>query len=265
MAYLQKWGLFNKLRSLSSNQKKTIVTGSVSLSVLLLFFLISKSFPANFEKYQQYRDSITKFREVDLTFNQELLKSRYELFADYDPLVRSIAKQKVIQQKLQKIPDFIPTQKRQEIELILKEIRTVIAKRENLSERFKSQNALLKNSLRYLPILTDKLSTKLDGEEETKVLQQNQSTALKNTLNALFRNLLLDNITVDKQLRENIDNLIGEFSQLQLQYELSEEEFPSQLVKAHTNVIVTTKPKIEELTTQLLQSLEQNTESLETK
>ncbi|MEO1432447.1 MAG: DAHL domain-containing protein [Cyanobacteria bacterium J06633_8] len=265
MAYLQKWGLFNKLRSLSSNQKKTIVTGSVSLSVLLLFFLISKSFPANFEKYQQYRDSITKFREVDLTFNQELLKSRYELFADYDPLVRSIAKQKVIQQKLQKIPDFIPTQKRQEIELILKEIRTVIAKRENLSERFKSQNALLKNSLRYLPILTDKLSTKLDGEEETKVLQQNQSTALKNTLNALIRNLLLYNITVDKQLRENIDNLIGEFSQLQLQYELSEEEFPSQLVKAHTNVIVTTKPKIEELTTQLLQSLEQNTESLETK
>lgn len=270
MAYLQKRRLFDKLQSLSSNQKRNILIGGVSLSLLLLLFLISKSFPANFGKYQQYRDSITEFREVDLTFNQELLKSRYELFSDYDPLVRSIAKQKSIQQKLQKVPDFIPAKERQEIELILKEIRTVIVKRENLSERFKTQNALLKNSLRYLPILTDSLSKKLDGEEKTgeettKVIPQNQSNALKNTLNALIRNLLLYNITVDKQLTANIDNLISEFSQLQLQYELSEEEFPSQLVKAHANVIVTTKPKIEDLTNQLLQSLEKNTESLETK
>ncbi|MDJ0796878.1 MAG: transposase [Calothrix sp. MO_167.B12] len=263
MAYFQNWRLFDKLQLLTSNNQKIIINGSILLALLISFFLISKSLYVDFNQYQQYYDAIGEFREVDLTFNRELLKSRYELFANYDPLVRSLAKKKAIQKKLQKIPNFVTHHEKQKIELILKEIRAVIAKKEDLHERFKTQNALLKNSLRYLPILTDNLEKKLDAKEQTIRLAQGQIDTLKNTLNSLIRNLLLYNIAVDKKLTLNIDNLMSKFSQLQLQYELTEDEFPSQLVKAHANVILTTKPKIEELTTQLLQSLEQNTKALE--
>ncbi len=245
------------------NKQKIIISGSILLALLLSFFLISKSLSVDFQQYQQYHDAIAEFREVDLIFNQELLQSRYELFANYDPLVTSIDQQKTLQGKLTKIPDFFPMQKRQEIELILQKIRAVIGKREDLSERFKSQNALLKNSLRYLPILTEKLEKELNGQEQKNILNQQQIITLTNTLNGLIRNLLLYNVAVDKKLTLNVENSISKFSQLQLQYELTEDEFPSQLVKAHANVILNTKPKIEELTSQLLQSLEQNTKALE--
>ncbi|MDJ0677054.1 MAG: transposase [Calothrix sp. MO_167.B42] len=245
------------------NKKKIIISGSILLALLISFFLISKSLSLDFGEYQQYRDAVAEFREVDLTFNQQLLQSRYELFANYDPLVASINRQKTIQEKLTTIPDFFPDHKKQEIGLILQKMGIVIGTRENLSERFKSQNALLKNSLRYLPILTEKLEKELNGQEEKQVLNQQQITTLTSTLNSLIRNLLLYNVAVDKKLTSNIENSINKFSQLQLQYELTEDEFPSQLVKAHANVILNTKPKIEELTTQLLQPLEENTKALE--
>ncbi len=263
MTYFQYRRLFNKLKLFTANRKKIITSVSIFLAVVISFLLISKSLSVDFDKYQQYRNLTEEFRKVDLIFNQEILKSRYELFTSYDPLVRSLEKQKSIQEQLQQIPNFFAPQKRQELEPILQEIRTVIAKRENLSERFKSENALLKNSLRYLPVLTEQWETKLNRKEQTRSLDQQQITTLTNTLNGLIRNLLLYNVAVEKKLTLNIDNLISQLSQLQLQYELTEEEFPSQLVKAHTNVILNTKPTIEELTTQLLQSLEQNIQTLE--
>ena len=259
MAKFQNWQIGRKLQSLTPNRNQLLRYASILVAFLLSGFLISKSISVNFEQYQQYRNGIVDLQEVDFTFNQEILKSRYELFASYDKLVGSLAEQKYVLQQLQNIPDFVGFQERQEIESILKEIRALIKKRETISERFKSRNALLKNSLRYLPLLTSQLDQKFDAQEKAKKWKNNQITSLRNTLNALIRNLLIYNVAVDKKLILNIENLRDKISQLAIQYELTEDEFPSQLVKSHADIILTTKPQVEELTVQLLQPLDQET------
>lgn len=244
--------------------EKLLLVVTVLLILLSSAYLISKSLAVNFEEYQQYRDAIAELRELDSTFNQEILKSRYELFADYDPLVRSLEQQKNIENKLQNIPDWGSSQQDQAIQPILGEIQTLLKNRENLSERFKSRNALLKNSLRYLPLLTSQLEAKFATQAQANILTREQISNLRSTLNSLIRNLLLYNIAVDEKLTSNISALIGKLDQLDLQYELNPEQFPTELVKSHANIILATKPQVEQLTTQLLQPLDQYTKSLET-
>ena len=262
MEELNDWQIRKKF-SATLITEKLLVAATVLVVLLFSAFLISKSLSVNFEQYQQERDRIVELRELDSTFNQEILKSRYKLFADYDLLVRSLAKQKNMNKQLQNLPDFVTPQERQEMEPILKEIRTVVNNRESLSERFKSRNALLKNSLRYLPLLTSQLEEKFEVQEQAKILTPNQIYSLKSTLNGLIRNLLLYNIAVDERLTLNIEALIGRLSQLDIQYELTEEQFPTELVKSHANIILATKPQVEQLTTQLLKPLQQYTKSLE--
>ena len=245
------------------NREKIFLAATILLIVLSSVYLISKSLALNFDQYQQYRSAIFELQELDSTFNQEILKSRYELFSDYDPLVGSLEQQKNIANKLQNIPDLGIADERQTIEPILGEINNLLNNRESLSERFKSRNALLKNSLRYLPLLTSQLEAKFDAQEQANILTSEQISALRSTLNGLIRNLLLYNVAVDENLTLEIAVLTQKLDQLDLQYELTEEQFPTELVKSHANIILTLKPQIEQLTSQLLQPLDQYTRSLE--
>lgn len=217
----------------TSTTEKLLLAFTVLLILLSSVYLISKSLTLNFGQYQQYRSAIVELQEQDSIFNQEILKSRYELFADYDPLVRSLATQKTIAARLQDIPDLGFSDERQAIEPILSEIRTSLENRENLSERFKSRNALLKNSLRYLPLLTTKLEAKFEAQEQAQILTSEQISSLRTTLNSLIRNLLLYNVAAEEKLESDITALSQRLAQLDVQYELSEEQFPTEIVKSH--------------------------------
>jgi|GEM_PF-2506753 len=264
MTKSRNWRTARKFPAFASNRGQLLRAVVVLVVLVISVFLISKSLSIRFEQYQQYRDAIVKLKELDSKFNQEILKSRYELFASYDPLVENLRQQQTIQQQLQNIPDFVDARGKQDIEEILKERKTLLEQKQSLSERFKSRNALLKNSLRYLPLLTNQLEEKFEAQEkQAKNLEPEQISALRTTLNRLIRNLLLYNVAVDEKLSLEIETLTKQLSQLETKYELTEDQFPSQLVKSHSTIILNTKPQVEQLTTQLSQSLEQQTKALE--
>ena len=244
--------------------EKLLLLITVVLILLSSAYLVRKSLALHFEQYQQYRNAIIELRELDSTFNKEILKSRYELFADYDLLVRSLEGQKQITNKLDDIPNLGISAPNSAIEPILAEIRTLLENRDNLSERFKSRNALLKNSLRYLPLLTSQLEENFATQAQENILTRDQISELRSTLNSLLRNLLLYNIAVEENLTLKISALIEKLDQIDLRYELTQEQFPTELVKSHTNIILNTKPQVEQLTNQLLQPLDQYTKNLET-
>ena len=243
-------------------QHRWMILGGV-IAVFISIFLIRQSLSVHFKQYQQYRDHLIQLQKLDAEFEQEILKSRYELYSSYDALVQNLAEQKSLQQQLQSIPRFVNPPERQEIQQMLKERESLLEKKEELSEQFKSRNALLKNSLRYLPLLTQQLTGKLEANVQSKNWDFNQISTLKNTLNDLIQNLLLYNIAVDEQLALNINTLTEKLSQLEVQYELTADEFNSQLIRAHTQIIITTKPQVEQLTSQLLNSSKQQSNGLE--
>lgn len=230
--------------------------------LLISLFLIDKSFNTNSNQYQEYKDNFIKLQQLDSDFNQEILKSRYELFSSYDSLVRNSKNQQSLQAKLIDIPDFINFQEKKELETTINQINIVLEQKASLSDRFKSKNALLKNSLRYLPLLTNQLETKFDEQEKIENLSTTQLAALRSNLNRLMRSLLLYNISVDDNVKSEIDSLTDQLSQLEIEYELTEDEFPSRLVESHTNIILNTKPQVEQLTTRLITPLKEETKNL---
>lgn len=216
----------------------------VLAAILVLVFLISKSLSLDFNQHQRYRSAIVELQEKDATFNQDILKFRYELFNSYDSLVNSLNAQKIIQQHLQELPSFIDARDQRQIQNILATQAELLKQKENLSERFKSQNATLKNSLRYLP--------ELIAEINETVSDQKWFFPLKTTLNNLLYDILLYNFTANEDIKPLIEAQIKKLSQIKDQYKVSEEQFSIKLTISHTRIILNNKPQVDELTNQIL-------------
>ncbi|MCC5618430.1 SpoIIE family protein phosphatase [Nostoc sp. CHAB 5836] len=226
-------------------------------AILILAFLISKSLSIDFNQHQIYRSAIVQLQEKDATFNQDILKFRYELFNSYDSLVNSLTAQKKIQQQMQKFPSFIDKKEQRQIQNLLAEQAELVQKKEKLSERFKSQNATLKNSLRYLPTLI--------AEIKEPASDQKWFVPLKTTLNNLLYDILLYNLTASEDLKPLIKAQIRKLSQIKDQYKVSEKQFSINLTISHTIIILNNKPQVDELTNQILNiPIAQQAKTLET-
>ena len=292
-------GVWNQVRSLFGERPQLSLKvggGAIALiTVTLLGQLAYQSSATSFARYQAYQDNILALRELETNFNQEILKSRYELFTSYDAIVQNLAAQDAIHQRLNDVPRFIRGQERREIQRMLEERQVALEQKDSLSEWFKSRNALLKNSLRYLPFLTEQLETSFKAQaalpapvptssaaagSETVARSETATSeasaplptplptanlaALTTTLNQLIRNLLLYNASADESLVEQTQALVKQITQIENTLEISKEAIPIHVFRSHANVILTTKPLVEELTGQLLLPLGQHTDDLET-
>ncbi|MEB3230734.1 MAG: DAHL domain-containing protein [Leptolyngbyaceae bacterium] len=285
MDFKQQW------RSLMAHQRPVLLAVFLGFPILLIsVLLIINSWSPSFAPYQTYQDGIHTLRSLEKQFNQEVLKSRYELFTSYDPIVQNIAHQKALQTQLEKsIPNFLGTREQQDIQQILAERRTALEQKEDLSELFKTQNAQLKNSLRYLPFLTERLEESFNdsvlvrprGERspnnQTRPTPVSPSadrtdpsivtpelTQLQNTLNQLIRNVLLYNASADEDLADKTEALAQKLIDLENVLEVDSERIPIHLFYRHAQIILATKGYVENYTEQLLLPLEQHTDDLET-
>ena len=213
-------------------------------ALLILAFLIGKSLSINFNQHQRYRSALVKMQEEDATFNQDILKSRYELFNSYDSIANNLATQKMLQKQLHEIPNFIDARGKRQIQKILATQAELLKQKESLSERFKSKNATLKNSLSYLPVLIFEI-------EETATAQS-WFIPLKTALNNLLYNILLYNLTANEELKPNIKAQIEKLSQIKDKYGISENEFSTQLAISHTSIILINKPLVDDLTRKII-------------
>lgn len=289
----------NRFKPLKLTKSNLTTWGGIGLFVLIYAFLISQSLVSPFSHYQAYKKDIVTLQALEASFNQEVLTSRYKLFSSYDGLVNNLAEQEALQQKLTTVPGFIGTKDQQAMARILQERQIALTQKEELSEWFKSRNALLKNSLRYLPLLTrqvessfkppvqptkdsnDETKTEITSEtsESSETVEKSLSTAVstelsslspaqqatvRDNLSQLIRNLLLYNASGEEQVAERAETLTQSLADLENTLEIPEDELPTKVFRSHANVILTTKPLVEDLTEQLLTPLGQHTNDLET-
>ena len=201
-------------------------------ALLLLAFLLVRGFSVNFEQHQQYRRTMAEQLTKDAIINQTVLKARYALLTSYDPLVRAVADEETLQQNLQQIPDFVDGHDQQDMQQLLTQNRDLFKRKEKAIERFKSQNALLKNSLTYLPFLVQELKQKAP--------------------NVRFQDLLDDvlrySVSSDRELIPNINTQIA---QVEKQLQPTGSEGPK-LALGHIRIIVDNKPQVDRLTQEIL-------------
>ena len=215
-------------------------------AAIFLIFLVVKSLSIDLENHQNYQTALAHQNERKAIINQELLKSRYELFFSYDPLVNHLSELKETQAKLTEIPKFIEGKNREDFQQILAKSSQVIERTEKSLEDFKSQNSAFKNSLRYLPSLVSEIANK----NYSQINNQNLSASL----DELVQNILLYNLTSSEDLTSSVKRTIKKLQQIkQENINIDREElFLIDLANRHAEIILSYKPRIDRLTQEIL-------------
>jgi len=208
-------------------------------ALFLLGALVTKSLSIDNQQNQQYRILISQQVNKDAAVNESILKARYALLTSYDPLVRAMSEQLGLQTDLKQVPGFIGDP--QVLQQQLQKNNQIFTQKEELIEDFKSKNAVLKNSLTYLPELVKEirqgsLSQGLTGGETVQ-------------LEAMLDNVLLYSLSDDEEL---VPQIKQQMAQLETQSKQNQASKSIKLAIAHTSMILEYKPQVDALTRNIL-------------
>ena len=122
-------------------------------AALLLTFLFVQQRPVDPRQHHRFMHDLNLMTQLDTEISRDLLNSRFELLASYDPFVRRLEKMRGVEADLQHVPSFASGNARKQIEKLVGQESELLTEKARLLETFKSENGSFKNSLRYFPIL----------------------------------------------------------------------------------------------------------------
>jgi signal transduction histidine kinase/CheY-like chemotaxis protein len=208
-------------------------------AALLLTLLFVQQRPVDPREHHRFMRGLNELKQLDTEINRDLLNSRFDLLASYDPFVQKLDEMQAVETDLQHIPPFVRGDKRTQIQQLLKQESELRSEKVRLVETFKSRNAILKNSLRYFPTLIAEVS-------RTGAAKDAQ---LQDRLSNLLRDILLYDLTPHSdlagQVKAELVQLGGEATRHpELKDTLS-------TTAAHATTILDVKPQVETLTEEL--------------
>lgn len=106
---------------------------------------------------ERFERQLRTLLALDFRLNAEVLKARSGVSAHYDGIVQTAAARKRTYRELRRFPSFLQGRAESEIRFQLDEGERLRLESEQLIERFKAENAVLRNSLRFLPVLAAEL------------------------------------------------------------------------------------------------------------
>ena len=127
-----------------------------SLSIMalaLLGFLFANSRTGQMAEHTRLVDDLRRMKEQDGLLTQEALELRFSLLTNYDPVVSTSEDLSAAAVRLPGDAHVLYPSGR--LDAPLREYLDTISRQQQLIEDFKSKNAILKNSVAYLPVLED--------------------------------------------------------------------------------------------------------------
>jgi signal transduction histidine kinase/CheY-like chemotaxis protein/HPt (histidine-containing phosphotransfer) domain-containing protein len=206
----------------------------------LLTFLFIEQRPANPREHDRYVRNLRSMKQLDAEINADLINSRYELLRSYDPFVQALEQMHEASANLQRIPAFVGGRQRKQIEQLLRNESGLLLDKTRLVETFKSENAILKNSLRYFPVSIAEAS-----QAAVKVKDRRVQDHLANML----RDILLYDLTPHSDLGGSLDAEIALLSADAAGHPGLYVTFSSAI--AHGATIASFKPQVEAVTEEL--------------
>ncbi len=165
----------------------------------ILAFLYYRTQALDIEQQNQVMLDLRGLRQVDVEWNANVLRSRIGLNNDYDPVTAPLRAVRELQDRLQKA---LSLTRGKSATLMLNRFNRSYIDKGEMVERFKSQNAILKNSLIYFPIATDDLRRTLrsmqSGPDAAALIE------LETEISAVLANTLLFNLAPDAALSTRI-------------------------------------------------------------
>lgn len=163
----------------------------------VLAFLFNRTQAVDIEAQNRVMLNLREFEKLDAEWNVNVLRSHIGVNPDYDPLSASLPR---MRQLLARLGPALPASHATQARQAYADLVQALNDKEELVEQFKSHNALLRNSLIYLPAAIADLKTELAGAPH--------SAALDAALNSLLIDTLRYNLAPDPALRTRIERSI---------------------------------------------------------
>jgi len=131
-----------------------LVPGAVVVGLLLglLTWLLLGGFDTKAPTYEAALQASDDFALAEASLHRDVLQARAGLLSNYDSLVKAVA---AMEDAVARLRSY--AQKEGLDTGPVAQLAAAIAREENLTERFKSSNALLQNSLSYVGLLSNGL------------------------------------------------------------------------------------------------------------
>jgi signal transduction histidine kinase len=135
----------------------------------------TRAIPAQAESSQ--RRALRQLEALDAQLDRELLRSRAGLVLHYDTLTRTFRDLSHTAAKVAALPDlaFDPGEPAR---AAARRVPELVATQSRLLERFKSENAVLRNSRQYYPVLLDQARARAESEARGEDREQKLVTVL---------------------------------------------------------------------------------------
>jgi two-component system, NtrC family, sensor kinase len=129
--------------------------------VAVLAILVLKTRSIDFDGHNEIIGTLRQLKQIDLEWNVEVLKSKTGFNSNYDPVVSPLPLIEVLENALdEKTAKIWQTHSPgyDKLRPMVENYKKAMQQKIDLVERFKSQNSILRNSSRFLPIAANDLS-----------------------------------------------------------------------------------------------------------
>jgi two-component system, NtrC family, sensor kinase len=185
----------NKTRILNFTLAAALVAG--------LGFLVMKTRSVDFDTYNEVISTLRQLKQVDAEWNVDVLKSKTGFNASYDPVASPLPLIESLEASLRSTSSQLLSQSAQSNLLLplLETYRKTMDQKITLIEQFKSQNSILRNSSRFLPVAASEMAQALrTGSVDAKLLSE-----MEGTLNAILADTMAYNLVPDTVLKAQIE------------------------------------------------------------
>ncbi|TKJ64389.1 histidine kinase [Pseudomonas sp. CFBP13506] len=208
-----------------------------------LTFLYLKSSRDQTASYTQSRDLIRQLQQLNAQWDSEVLKARIAITHNYDPLVTPLAEMTRLWADLNNRGTYHSPQDLARWQASHAAYQVAIQEKARLVDQFKSHNAVLRNSLAFLPTAEDDIQAefnRIDGEGRLQL----QGVA-SDTYDLLLSSLEFAQVTSDERAA---DILVG-LGKLAINKERLPSDFqaPVEILSNHISLILREQPVVNTL------------------
>ncbi len=216
---------------------KQLIVGVLAVSLMTFLYVMTQS--VDDKRYNEMVDHMSNLKQLDANLSRDVLRSRTELLSHYDPLVTWERQLHEVFRQLEVGLNSIYSQEKNDIDQNLTALHEALLMKAKMLESFKSHNAILRNSLHYIPTLTDELMA--------DIAELGVDTATVILLSDMVRGVLSYNSQASDALRFSYVTAYAEMMEQEVErYPVEFRDKISRLVH-HVRVVVDEKSVVDDL------------------
>ncbi len=210
------------------------ILGVITALALVAYLVTTRERAVDPRLQERYAGRLGRLETLDHELSEDIVRARAGIVANYDPLVAVLRELRVVHEQLAEPPRFLEDEDRAALTRSVTRSLATLSREAELIESFKSENAILLNSLRFLPVAGASLAAHVQSVGEVA------------RIDALVRDVLMLHLWNEPSLHARVGAALASLS---ADPSLSADEVD--LVRRHSNVVTSRRPRVERLLSEL--------------